>query len=50
MGSYIFAVAFYFCVFSAQKTHVKPPNHLIHYHPTTSTWHFSYTQTGILDI
>jgi hypothetical protein len=36
--------------FSAQKSHVKPQNHLNPYHPTTSTWHFSYTQPAILDI
>jgi hypothetical protein len=35
---------------SAQKSHVKPPNHLTHYPTTTSTWHFSSPQTAILDI
>jgi hypothetical protein len=36
--------------FSAQKTHVKPQNHLTHYQPTTSAWRISYTPTAILDI
>jgi len=27
--------------FSAQKTYVKPQNHLTHSRPTTSAWHFS---------
>ena len=39
-----------FFLFSAQKTHVKPPNQLKPYHPTTSAWHFSYAQPAILDI
>src|SRR5216683_4594107 len=33
-----------FFAFSAQKTHVKPPNHLTHDYTTTSAWHFSYPQ------
>jgi hypothetical protein len=35
---------------TAQETLVKPQNHLNHYHPTTSIWHFSYTQSAILNI
>jgi hypothetical protein len=31
----------FFSAFSAQKSHVKSQNHLNHYHPTTSAWHFS---------
>jgi hypothetical protein len=27
--------------FSAQKSRVKPQNHLTHYPATTSAWHFS---------
>jgi hypothetical protein len=34
----------------AQKSHVKLPNHLTHYQPTTSAWHVSYLQSAILDI
>ena len=37
-------------LFSAQKSHVKPRNHLTLYHPTISVWHVSYIQTAILDI
>ncbi len=45
------AVAVIFLLsFSAQKSHVKPSNHLTHYQPTTSVWHFSYSQPAILDI
>jgi hypothetical protein len=40
----------FFCMFSAQKSHVKPLNHLIPYGSITSAWHFSYTQPAILDI
>jgi hypothetical protein len=44
-------IAFIFLLpFSAQNSHVKPLNHLTHYHPTTSAWHFSYAQPAILDI
>jgi hypothetical protein len=40
--SIAFAVAcFYFPSFSAPKSHVKPQNHLTHYQPTISKWHFS---------
>ena len=39
-----------FFAFSAQKTHVKPQNHLSHSQSTTSAWHFSYTQPAILKI
>jgi hypothetical protein len=46
-----FAVALIFLSpFSAQKSHVKPPNHLTRFHPATSAWHFSYVQTDILNI
>jgi hypothetical protein len=40
----------YFPSFSAQKSHVKPLNHLTHCHSTTSAWHVSYAQPAILDI
>jgi hypothetical protein len=36
--------------FSAQKSHVKSQNRLTNYNPTTSAWHFSFTQTATLDI
>jgi len=36
--------------FSAQKSHVKPQNHLTHYPATTSAWHVSFTQPDIMDI
>jgi hypothetical protein len=36
--------------FSAQKSHVKPPNPLTHYPTATYGWHFSYPPTAILDI
>jgi hypothetical protein len=36
--------------FSAQKSRVKFQNHLNHYRPTTSAWHFSFIQSAILDI
>ena len=34
--------------FSAQKSHVKPLNHLTHSQPTTSAWHFSYPPSAII--
>jgi hypothetical protein len=40
----------FFLLFSAQKLHVKPPNHLTRSKPTTSAWHVSYLQPAILDI
>ena len=42
--------AIYFSPFSAQKTHVKPPNHLTHSNQIRSSWHFSYVQSAILNI
>jgi hypothetical protein len=49
--SIAFALALTFLLpFSAQKSHVKPKNHLSQYRTTTSEWHFSYAQTAILDI
>jgi hypothetical protein len=40
--SIVVAVAMIFILsFSAQKTHVKPLNHLSTYESTTSPWHFS---------
>src|SRR5438445_5140546 len=33
---------------SAQKSHVKPQNHLNRYTAITSIWHFSYLQSAIL--
>jgi hypothetical protein len=41
---------FFFFTFSAQKTRVKPQNHSTPYQTTTSTWHFSFTPSAILDI
>jgi probable HAF family extracellular repeat protein len=42
--SIVFAVASNFLsAFSAQKSRVKPPNHLTHYTATTSAWHVSFT-------
>jgi hypothetical protein len=38
----------YFSSISAQKSHVKPQNHLTRYTATTSVWHFSYLQSAIL--
>ena len=40
----------FFLAFSAQKRHVKPPNHLTQTNRTRSSWHFSYPQSAILDI
>src|SRR5207249_9176296 len=37
---FVGAVIFYL-PFSAQKSHVKPPNHLTSYSTTTSAWHVS---------
>jgi hypothetical protein len=49
--SIAFALPLFFLLpFSTQKSHVKPQNHLNHCHTATSAWHFSYTQTAILDI
>jgi hypothetical protein len=49
--SIAFAVAVVFSsAISAQKSHVKPQNHLTHYPTATSAWHVSYPQTVILDI
>jgi hypothetical protein len=46
-----FAFAFIFSfAFSAQKSRVKPQNHLNHTNETRSTWHVSYPQTAILDM
>jgi len=47
---FVFNAIFYFSLFSAQKSHVKPLTHLTPYQTTTSTWHFSYAQPAILDI
>ena len=41
---------FFLFAFSAQKSHVKPPNHLTLYQPTTSEWRISSAPTAILDI
>jgi hypothetical protein len=40
----------YFSAFSAQKSHVKPPNHLNLSKHKTSAWHVSFVQSAILDI
>src|ERR1700730_12317737 len=49
--SITFAVATIFISsFSAQKSLVKPRNHLTSYHPTTSAWHVSYVPFAIMDI
>ena len=42
--------AIYFYPFSAQKTHVKPPNHLTRSNQRRSSCHFSYVQSAILNI
>jgi hypothetical protein len=40
--SIAFAIAIIFISsFSAEKSLVKPRNHLTHYQPTTSAWHVS---------
>jgi hypothetical protein len=39
----------FFLAFSAQKSHVKPQNHLSPHSPTTSAWHFSYAQPDIIE-
>jgi hypothetical protein len=47
----LIAVAFAFVflsAFSAQKTHVKPQNHLNLTNKTRSSWHVSYSQSAIL--
>src|SRR6266702_4630412 len=49
-AAFVFALAFYFSLFYAQKTHVKPPLQLTLYFTITSTWHVSYLQSAILDI
>jgi hypothetical protein len=50
-GFIAFAGAVVFLLpFSAQKTHVKPQNHLTLLQTATSAWHFSSTQPDILDI
>jgi hypothetical protein len=36
--------------FSAQKSHVKPKNHLSNTNKTRSSWRFRYAQLAILDI
>jgi hypothetical protein len=49
-SKFLTGINFFLLPFSAQKSHVKPPNHLTHCQPTTSAWHFSYSQPAILDI
>jgi hypothetical protein len=44
------AAVIFLLPFSAQKTHVKPPNHITQYQTTTSEWHFSLTQFDVLNI
>jgi hypothetical protein len=44
----LFAVVF-ISAFSAQKTHVKPQNHLNHSNKTRSSWHVSSPQFAILN-
>jgi len=48
--AFVFCCCIYFLPFSAQKSHVKPQNHLTPSPPATSAWHVSYTQPAILDI
>jgi hypothetical protein len=49
--SIVFAVAVVFLSpNSAQKSRVKPQNHLTHSKTATSTWRIRYTQNVILDI
>jgi hypothetical protein len=38
-----------FSSFSAQKSHVKPLNHLTPYSAITSAWHVSSTPTAIIE-
>jgi hypothetical protein len=46
-----FAVVFkLFFAFLTQKSHVKSQNHLTNSTPTTSIWHFSYTQPAIIKL
>jgi hypothetical protein len=47
--AFAFAVVF-LSSFSAQKSHVKPQNHLTNTNKTTSTWRISSLQPAILDI
>jgi hypothetical protein len=41
---------FFFFAISAQKSHVKPGNHLKPYDSTTSAWHVSSSLPAIMDI
>jgi hypothetical protein len=41
---------FFFFLFLAQKTHVKPQNHSTPYQTTTSAWHVSSAPAAIMDI
>jgi hypothetical protein len=45
-----FSSLYLFFAFLAQKSHVKPRNHLTHSPSTISTWRISYHQTAILVI
>jgi hypothetical protein len=44
----VFPCLIFYLPFSAQKSHVKPSNHLNETNKTRSSWHFSYTQPAIL--
>jgi hypothetical protein len=46
----VLTLAIFLSAFSAQKTHVKPQNHLTHYSPITYAWHFSYIPDSIMNI
>jgi hypothetical protein len=48
--AFVFCSPNYFSPFFAQKSHVKPPNHLTLASSTTSAWHFSYIQPAIIEI
>jgi hypothetical protein len=43
-------VVIFLLLFSAQKSHVKSPNHLTQTNETRSSWHVSFTPTAIMNI
>jgi hypothetical protein len=50
MGTTPFFFALFFSAFFAQKSHVKPPNHLNLTNKTRSNLKISYLQTAIMNI
>src|ERR1700680_4596370 len=49
-GALVDSGVIFFLLFSAQKSDVKPPNHLNHSKQRKSSWHVSSAPTAIMNI